>query len=196
MTQQILEKLESDVWLFYYFNLIGFVVTLWLEIIICLSNRSFATASTSYKCKTCRGGTNTRPDPDTSGNRCAKPDPRYPTRLSAKVLITRIANYSTLLCHLHFECKVFAVRIFWKLLADRSLGYQSAYSVNKPEMLMSFANPHWVNPTRTRSWFQLAYSIPNPTRIFSARSTPTYKSWHLILISGYFNDDSVDWSIN
>ena len=52
MTQQILEKLESDVWLFYYFNLIGFVVTLWLEIIIYLSNRSFATASTSYKCKT------------------------------------------------------------------------------------------------------------------------------------------------
>ena len=36
MTQQILEKLESDVWLFYYFNLIGFVVTLWVEIIICL----------------------------------------------------------------------------------------------------------------------------------------------------------------
>ena len=36
MTQQILEKLESDVWLFYYFKLIGFVVTLWVEIIICL----------------------------------------------------------------------------------------------------------------------------------------------------------------
>ena len=36
MTQQILEKLESDIWLFYYFNLIGSVVTLWLEIIICL----------------------------------------------------------------------------------------------------------------------------------------------------------------
>ena len=33
------------------------------------------------------------PDPEKSGNRCAKPDPRYSTRLSAKVLILRITVY-------------------------------------------------------------------------------------------------------
>ena len=37
-----------------------------------------------------RGGTNTRLDPDVTGSRCAKPDPRCPTRLSAKVLISII----------------------------------------------------------------------------------------------------------
>ena len=42
-------------------------------------------------------GVERTPDLDTSGNRYAKPDPRYPTRLSAKVLISRIANYSTLI---------------------------------------------------------------------------------------------------
>ena len=36
------------------------------------------------------------PDPDTSGSRCAKPDPRYLTRSSAKVLISRITFYSIL----------------------------------------------------------------------------------------------------
>ena len=35
-------------------------------------------------------------NPDTSGNRCPKPDPRYPTRLSIKVLISKIAVYSIL----------------------------------------------------------------------------------------------------
>ena len=44
-----------------------------------------------------RGGTNTRLDPDTSGNRCTKPDPRYLTRLSAKVLISRIPVYFILI---------------------------------------------------------------------------------------------------
>ena len=44
-----------------------------------------------------RGGTNTRLDPDTSGNRCTKPDPRYSTRLSAKVLISRIPVYFILI---------------------------------------------------------------------------------------------------
>ena len=37
-----------------------------------------------------RGGTNIQSDPDTSDNRCSKPDPRYLPRLSAKVLISRI----------------------------------------------------------------------------------------------------------
>ena len=36
------------------------------------------------------------PDPDTSGNRWAKPNWRYPTRLSAKVLVSRITVYSIL----------------------------------------------------------------------------------------------------
>ena len=40
-----------------------------------------------------KGGTNTRPNPDTSGNRCARPDLRNPTRLSAKVLISRKTVY-------------------------------------------------------------------------------------------------------
>ena len=40
-----------------------------------------------------RGGINTRPDPDTSDNRCAKPGPRYPTRLSTKVLISMLSDY-------------------------------------------------------------------------------------------------------
>ena len=44
-----------------------------------------------------RGGTNIQSDPDTSDNRCAKPDPRYLTRLSAKVLISRIAVCSKLI---------------------------------------------------------------------------------------------------
>ena len=36
------------------------------------------------------------PDPDTSGNRGAKPDPRYPIRSSTIVLISRITVYSIL----------------------------------------------------------------------------------------------------
>ena len=35
-------------------------------------------------------GVEQTPNPDTSINRCAKNNPRYPTPLSAKVLITRI----------------------------------------------------------------------------------------------------------
>ena len=54
-------------------------------------------------------GVERTPDPDTSGNRCAKPDPRYLTRLSAKVLISRITVYSILTgksswCHISENC--------------------------------------------------------------------------------------------
>ena len=56
-----------------------------------------------------RGGTNIQSDPDTSDNRCSKPDPRYLTRLSAKVLISRITVYSILTgksswCHISENC--------------------------------------------------------------------------------------------
>ena len=38
-------------------------------------------------------GVDQAPDPDTSRNRCTKPDPRYTTQPFAQVLISRITVY-------------------------------------------------------------------------------------------------------
>ena len=117
-----------------------------------------------------RGGTNTLPDPDTSGNRYAKPYPRYPIRLSAKVLISRIANYSIIpftvwvqgLCGDKF-LKSAARSIAW---LTTGVFHQTGLNI-----LRSFVNLYQFNPTW--SWFQHLYPIPDLTWIFSARSTPS-----------------------
>ena len=55
-------------------------------------------------------GVERTPDPDTSGNRYAKPDLRYPTRLSTKVLISRITDYSILTTPLLYERSLHVAR--------------------------------------------------------------------------------------
>ena len=57
------------------------------------------------------------PDPDTSGYRCAKSDPRYPTRLSAKVLISWI----TCLCHFLYVRSLHGSRVL--KIAARSINW-------------------------------------------------------------------------
>ena len=52
----------------------------------------------TFTLSVCRGGTNTWPDLDKSGNSCAKPNPRYPTRSRTKVLILKWT------CFFHTHC--------------------------------------------------------------------------------------------
>ena len=91
-------------------------------------------------------GMERRPDLDTSGNRCAKLDVRYPTRLSAKVLISRMTVYSILI-------------VTFSLSAQSSQcpssenccpGNRLAYSLNKAENIEDLSNPQRVKPTQTR----------------------------------------------
>ena len=72
-----------------------------------------------------------------------------------------------------------AKSLWWKnsencCLINR-LATNSIFPETSLRILRTFANPHRVNPTRTRSWFQLMYPIPDPTGIFSARSTSISK---------------------
>ena len=112
-----------------------------------------------------RVGVERQPDLDTSGNRCTKPDPRYPTRLSAKVLISRITVYSILTVPFLLSSESFC-RI-------NQIGYNSEHiPLDKAENIEEIlSNPHWVNPTRTQS--QLANLIQDPTQYFSVCSTPS-----------------------
>ena len=55
---------------------------------------------------------------DTSGNRCTKPDPRYPSLLSAKYLTSRITVYSILTVPF-FMSTVFMMPELWKFLPDQ-----------------------------------------------------------------------------
>ena len=105
-----------------------------------------------YKVIAVRGGTNTGPYPNTSGNRCANPDPRCQTRLSDKVLISRITVYFILTVLFSFcehsshdarALKTAAWSINWlqlgifpltKLKILRSLSKDS-YKSREPELL-------------------------------------------------------------
>ena len=83
--------------------------------------------------------------PDTSGNSCAKLDPRYLTQLSAHVLMftVPISVWARSLCS------------EWVLKIDsRSIAWLP--------MVRNFANQRWVYLTRNRSRFQLAYPTPDP----------------------------------
>ena len=103
-------------------------------------------------------GVEQTPNLDTSGNRCAKPDWRYPTKLSAWVLM----------CHFLYERKVFVVSQFWKLLPDWSLGYQSANSAqhNWKYWIVWPICIGWTRPRRGPE-----FSLRARYR-FSVRSTP------------------------
>ena len=116
-----------------------------------------------------RGGTNSRPDPDPSSNRCAKPDVRYPTRLSAKVLTSRITVHSILTVTFSSWVQSPWCHRVAKIAARSNDLLNSA----KLEILRMLSNPHWVNPTRTQSWSQLTYPIPDPIQIFFVRTTPS-----------------------
>ena len=124
-----------------------------------------------------RGGTNTRLDPGVTGSRCAKPDPGCPTRLSAKALISSIVDYFTVTVPFTLWvqglCGEKFLKIATLLIAWLPIGMFLQTSL---KILRSFANPHRLNLTRTRFWFQLTYPIPDPTQIFSARSTPKNNS--------------------
>ena len=117
-------------------------------------------------------GVERTPDPDTSGNRYAKPDPSYPTRLSAKVLISRIANYSTLIVPFTVWMQGLLGEKFLKSTAQSISWLTTGVFPQTSLKILSFVNLHRVNLTRTWSWFQHLYPISDPTRIFSARSTP------------------------
>ena len=96
------------------------------------------------------------PDPHTSGNRCAnKPVPRYPTRLSAKVLISRITVYSIL-----------------TFLPNNRLVTTRHIPLNEAKNVEVFIQsvPGKPNPDPSRS--QLTYPIPALTQIFFVLSTP------------------------
>ena len=47
-------------------------------------------------------------------------------------------------------------------------------SLNKAEILRNSSSLHQVNPTWTRSWSELTQPIPDPTQIFSVRSTHSF----------------------
>ena len=78
-----------------------------------------------------------------------------------------------LLCNFLYERKVFVICKFWKLLPDRLFGRQLAYPLKQNWKYWRVLLIPSINPTRTRSWFQLAYPIPYQTHTFSAHFTPT-----------------------
>ena len=120
-------------------------------------------------------GVERTPDPDTSGNRYAKLDLRYPTRLSAKVLISRISVYSILNVPFSSWAQCQSSENFCPI---KRLGYNSAHSLKQSwKISRGLSNPHRVNPTQTRSWSQLTYPIPDSTQIFSVCSTPMRYKW-------------------
>ena len=113
-------------------------------------------------------GVERTPDPNTSGNRCATPDPRYPTPLSAKVLISRMTVYSIL-----------TVQSSWHQSSENSCPINWLATTRllpniRLKILMNLSSPHRVNLTLTQSWSQLTYPIRSPWQIFSVRSIPTY----------------------
>ena len=83
---------------------------------------------------------NTRPDLDTSGNRCAKLDTRYPTRLSAKVLTSRMAtsNYSKYIVQFTL-CDEKFLKIAARLIAWLPIAF---FHQIRLKIYRSFANPH------------------------------------------------------
>ena len=115
-------------------------------------------------------GVERTPDPDTSGNRCEKPDPRYPTRLSVKVLISGIEVFFHINCAIFFMSTVFmAPEICCPI---NQLATTRHIPLNEAKNIEEFSNSHRVNLTRSQSWSKLTYPIPDPTQIFSVRSTP------------------------
>ena len=113
-------------------------------------------------------------DPNTSDNRCATPDPRYPTRLSAKVLISRITVYSILTVPFSLW-----VQSSWHQSSENSCPINGLATTRllpniRLKILMNLSSPHRVNLTLTQSWSQLTYPIRNPSQIFSVRYIPTY----------------------
>ena len=80
-------------------------------------------------------------DPDTSFNGCAKPEPRYPTLLSAKVQIWRIANHSTYICTIH---SMSSRPLWWEISENccpiERLANNHYIPSNKPEHIEEFCH--------------------------------------------------------
>ena len=90
------------------------------------------------------------PGSEKSGNRCSKPDPRYPTRLSVKVLISRITVYSILTVPFFYERSLHGARVL--KIAAPSIDWlqHDVFHETKLEILMTLSNTHRVNLTQTR----------------------------------------------
>ena len=102
---------------------------------------------------------------DTSGNKCTKPDPRYPTLIECQGSKT-LVNCCSIFCapFSAWALSFFSMRVL-KISADQLLGI---FPQTKLDIVRQLASPYWVNPTLTRSCFQLTY--PNTrtgTKFFS-----------------------------
>ena len=116
-----------------------------------------------------RGGTNTRPD--TSSNRCAKPDSRCLARFSAKGLKYKLTVYFILSVPFFVWALSFLVWEFWRSLPDQLLGYQLAYYF-KQNWKQWRNHPIRIGQTWPGPVLISAYA-PGPTWTFSVRFTPS-----------------------
>ena len=107
-----------------------------------------------------RGGTNTRPTPDTSGYRGEIPDPIERQGPDIKENWSFHINSA-----IFFVSSVFTVPEFWKLLPDQFIGYNSAYSLKKAKNIESLLDKPDPDPALISAY------VPDLTHIFSVRST-------------------------
>ena len=98
--------------------------------------------------ETNRGIMKTRADPDTSGIRCAKLDLRYPTRLSAKVRISRITVYSILTVLFSLQAQSSWCRSSENCCPVNRLATTCYTPLYKLKLLRSLSDTHRVNPTQ------------------------------------------------
>ena len=108
------------------------------------------------------------PDPDTTGNRCAKPDPRYPTRLSAKVLISRCAIF-------FMSSAVFRVPSSENCLLINRLATTRDIPLNKAENIEEFIQPASGTPNPDPVLISVYVSDTRPDTDFLCSFHP-YKS--------------------
>ena len=123
-----------------------------------------STANSSY-----RLGVERTPDPETSGNRCAKPGPRYPTQLSTKVLISMltvyyILNVSFSLCKQSL-CNELVMRISAQSIAWLRLGiflkenwkYWGVWTIR---ILLTGPSPDFSSHTRYPTGHRFSLFVP------------------------------------
>ena len=106
------------------------------------------------------GRTNAQPDSDTSGDRWALPNLRYPTRSSAKVLILRFTVYSIFTVPFSIVHQAFGWAGSKNLCPIDRLATNQHIPLNKTENVEEFCESALDKTYPDRSWFLLMHPIP------------------------------------